>query len=202
MKKKKEESRWWCVTVYEPFPDYEMVMKGTNIRFIAYGLETCPTSGKLHHQLYCYFRNAISKSKRNCLKVGKMFTPDKPSHAEGMEGTPQDSESYCSKEGELIKLGNEPKQGQRTDIMEQIDAIVNNETTPDELCLVNPEFFHQYGRTLDRAFQIVLRRQWRKHMTTGTWIHGESGSGKSHTAFEDFNPLTHYVKNLREEWWD
>ena len=201
---KPKKQRWWCVTVFEPYPDYEKVMSDNNIRFIAYGKETCPTSGKSHHQLYCYFRNDISTSFKSCSRVGKMFTPDKPSHSEPMAGLPKHSEKYCSKEGELIKLGNEPKQGARTDIMEQVDLLKNGDTTPDEICLINPEFFHQYGRTLDRVHQIMLRKQFRKKMTKGIWIHGPAGSGKSHKAFdmENWNPDNTYSKNLNEDWWD
>ena len=39
-------------------------------------------------------------------------------------------------------------------------------------------------------------------MTKGIWICGASGSGKSHEAFSDYNPDTHYIKNLQEDWWD
>ena len=39
-------------------------------------------------------------------------------------------------------------------------------------------------------------------MTQGTYIHGPSGVGKSHMAFQGFTPETHYVKCLEDEWWD
>lgn len=34
------------------------------------------------------------------------------------------------------------------------------------------------------------------------WLWGATGVGKSHTAFAGFNPETHYVKTLEDEWWD
>ena len=39
-------------------------------------------------------------------------------------------------------------------------------------------------------------------MTEGIWYWGATGVGKSHKVFHDYNPATHYVKDLETEWWD
>jgi len=102
----------------------------------------------------------------------------------------------------LIKVGDEPKQGRRDDLDETKEAILNGELSVDELALENPMMVHMYGRTLDRIEDISLRKKFRSWMTKGLWISGASGTGKSHKAFEGFNPDTHYVENLSEDWWD
>ena len=39
-------------------------------------------------------------------------------------------------------------------------------------------------------------------MTKGIWYYGETGVGKSHLAFKDFTPETHYVHSEDNGWWD
>ena len=39
-------------------------------------------------------------------------------------------------------------------------------------------------------------------MTKGIWYWGDSGVGKSHKAYENFNPDTHYVYPNDNGWWD
>lgn len=36
----------------------------------------------------------------------------------------------------------------------------------------------------------------------GIWYWGASGAGKSHHAFKDYSPETHYIHNSRTIWWD
>ena len=111
--------------------------------------------------------------------------------------------TYCTKQDkDAFEFGEMPAQGKRTDIDAIKDAILSGETTADKVCCENPVFFHQYGRTMDRLQGIALRRRFRTEMTKGEWVTGPTGCGKSHRAFEGFNPETHYVKNLNEDWWD
>jgi len=73
---------------------------------------------------------------------------------------------------------------------------MSGKITVDEITLENPDMTHQYGRTLDRIEAIALRKKFRKWMTKGEWYFGETGSGKSHIAYEGFSPETHYVVSL------
>ena len=52
------------------------------------------------------------------------------------------------------------------------------------------------------AETIMMRRKWRTQMTKGIWYTGPTGTGKSHKVFEDYDPETHYVKNVNNDWWD
>ena len=171
------------------------------IQFIAFGRETCPTSGKLHDQCFCYFINPRSKGTRALCEIGKMFGPVH-CNVEPMFGSFAQNEAYCSKEGQYRKLGEPPKQGARGNLDELKESILKGELTADDVAVDNPTLFHQYGRTLDRLEAIALRKKFRTEMTKGEWYHGPSGIGKSHTAFQGYSPETHYVKNLNEDWWD
>lgn len=175
--------------------------KPAQIQFIAFGRETCPTSGRLHDQCFCYFINPRSKGKRALGEIGKMFGPIH-ANVQPMLGSFAQNEAYCSKEGQYTKLGQVPNQGARGNLDELKESILKGELTADAVAVDNPTLFHQYGRTLDRLEAIALRKRFRTEMTEGIWYTGASGAGKSHKAFEGYSPDTHYIKNLNEDWWD
>ena len=84
----------------------ETVYKPCNqIRYIAYALETCPKTQKKHHQGFIYTHNNQTHGKRNLQKLSKII---EASHVEPMRGKISENEYYCSKEGELIEIGEKP----------------------------------------------------------------------------------------------
>lgn len=85
-----------------------MIEEG-DLEFCAYGAEVCPETGCLHYQAYCCFAN-----QRHENAVRKIFAP---CHVEVMHGTLKQNETYCAKEGSFTKLGVEPSQGERTDLL-------------------------------------------------------------------------------------
>lgn len=173
----------------------------TQVQFVAFGDEVCPHSQKKHHQVFLYFFNPKSDSKKNLGKLGGDFG-DTHCYVRPMGGSFCQNEAYCSKEGTYSKLGKEPAQGARGDIVETKDMILDGSMSVDDVCVTNPEFYHKYGRTLRDVEAIALRRRFRTWMTTCEWLFGPTGVGKSHRAFKDYNPTTHYVKNLDDQWWD
>lgn len=185
---KTKRYRSWCFTKYgdEPFYD-ESIMK-----YLCYGIETCPTTGRLHYQSYVFFKNA------------KAFDPVRKlldAHVAPIRGTVQDNIKYCSKDGEFFEFGERPIKGKRTDLIEIKNRIVEG-TSVDTLAMENPDLYHQYGRTLERLETIALRQRWRTSMTEGYWYYGPTGVGKSHKAFENYHPETHYLYDPSTSWWD
>lgn len=173
----------------------------TQVQFVAYGNEMCPNTKRAHQQVFLYFFNPKSDSFKNLNKIGNSFGPIH-CNVEPMRGSFQQNEAYCSKEGAYTKLGQEPAQGTRGDIMEVKNMIHTGELTADDICWTNPEFYHKYGRTIRELEAISLRNKFRTWMTQGTWLYGPTGVGKSHTAFENYHPTTHYIKTLEDQWWD
>lgn len=177
--------------------DYETLKKfiGANGTWAIVGKEVGEEKGTPHLQYGICFKN--QRTLRSCRKSLK------GSDVRKMKGTPEQVKTYCTKQDEdAYEYGEMPSQGKRTDIDAVKDRILNGDATADTICVENPEFFHQYGRTLDRLEMIALRKRYRTEMTTGEWITGPTGCGKTHRAMEDYHPDTHYVKNLNEDWWD
>lgn len=182
--------------------DYKKALDtvGNDIMYIAYGLETCPKTERQHHQGWICFKTKKSASKPNMCKLARRFAPG--AHMEPMMGRLIDSDKYCSKENELITFGERPKQGDRNDLADVLSDIRCGKRKADDVLLEDPAYFHMYGRTLRAAEDVLLRQRYRTEMTTGLWLYGDTGVGKSHRALAGFTPETHYVKPLEDQWWD
>lgn len=177
--------------------DYETLKKyiGKNATWAIVGKEVGDKENTPHLQYGICFKNA--RTLKSCRKA---LTG---SDVRQMKGTPEQVKTYCTKQDkDAYEFGEMPKQGTRTDLNEVKERILSGQAKADDICVENPEFFHQYGRTLDRLEGIALRKKFRQEMTEGIWITGPTGCGKSHMAMEDFSPETHYIKNLNEDWWD
>ena len=99
-------------------------------------------------------------------------------------------------------MGVKPAQGARADLKELKEEIVSGKRTVDEITMDDPMVYHQYGRTLHRIEDIALRKKFRTEMTKGIWYHGTTLKGKSHLAFANFDPETHYVWKDDNGWQD
>lgn len=199
-KKLPTKVRSFVFTNFDLTIDYAALIDPDTLRYIAYGAEVCPTTGKDHHQGWLYFKNQRGWGARALKGIAKLLGGN--CHIEPMVGSFKDSDAYCSKESELITFGEKPVQGDRSDIKDLISSMQAGDTTADEICLANPEMYHQYGRTLSKAEDVMLRKKFRTWMTEADWYWGDTGVGKSHIAFKDFDPATHYTKPLNDKWWD
>lgn len=195
-----KKCRWWVATNFNMNNDEVYEKFKNKIAYMCWGNEICPTTNKKHQQTTIYFVNGIQSIKN----VAKMFIikkGDKQTHVEKIYKAPEANINYCSKDGDFHERGKRPEQGKRTDLDEIKEDILKGKKV-DDIVLENPMLYHQYGRTLNKIEEIYLRKQYRQEMTKGIWYYGETGVGKSHKAFENFTPETHFVKNLNEEFWD
>lgn len=149
------------------------------LRFAAYAYEKCPKSGKDHLQAYCCFPHPVSWER-----VVRLFPH---SYVDGMKGKLVDSESYCSKAGTLVKIGDEPvNQGQRSDIIRARDRVEDGErpmkiarTSKDDK-MVNTIVRHY--RFFDAQYQEVRWEQRCRegHKPVELYIYtGTQGVGKT-----------------------
>ena len=107
------------------------VTQRSHVSFIQFQPEKCPTTGKIHFQLYAQFSNAVKFEKAKALFEfnGKQF------HVEQCKGSSVDNEAYTSKDdtrvegatttrlGEVRHLKSCVTQGARTDLTEFKEAV-------------------------------------------------------------------------------
>lgn len=173
------------------------------VTYSVFGKEICPTTKNEHLQYYVEFRTRkkFESIKRRYPKL----------HFEQRDGTAQQAADYCKKgEGQIndpvnaivTEWGEMTQQGERTDLTDWRDHILSGTLSVEDILILNPFVYHQYGRTLIKLEQYYLRTVFRTEMTRCTWYWGPTGTGKSHTAFEGYNPETHYVYPYDKGWWD
>ena len=167
-------------------------------RFIAYGAEVCPSTGLDHYQAYM-----VLYKPQLLAGIIKMFGPGH--NFLQMRGTLEDNETYCSKEGELIKLGDEPRQGERHDLI-GFKRKINEGLAPAEIAEEEGHFgsyvkyhggFEKYAHHM-RSKQIKTDRERPK-----VYIRvGDSGSGKTRWLDEQFG-LDGWARmpNPTSSWW-
>lgn len=176
-------------------PDFNEDMK-----YLLYAPETCPTTNRKHWQGYVYWKNQKSiKASNKCLdKIWcKPAKGDTSSQEAYIKGPYTKNDKTKPANPDFKEFGIKPEQGKRTDLNALKEEIIEG-LTVDQIVMDNPMVFHQYGRTLERIQNIVNRRKHRTWMTKGYWYWGETGVGKSHIAFDGFDPDTHYVYNISD----
>lgn len=183
--------RDWALTIYSGEPP---TFHADTTKYLVYGDEICPTTGRQHWQTYVVFNYQKTFSA-----VKKLY---KGAHLEPCKGSPEANMRYCKKEGKWKEFGKAPAQGERGDLIEVKEDILNGKLTCEDIIIENPMLYHQYGRTLDKVEDIALRRKFRKKMTEGIWYWGRTAVGKSHEAYKDFTPETHYNYPNDKGWWD
>lgn len=190
--KSKRMSRHRCY-VFTSFKTEEPEFESMD--YMIRGLETCPSTQKKHWQGYVEFDNGVS------FKTAQKRIGDTKAHFEPRRGSQKEAIEYCKKEGEWKEFGQKKAQGERTDLAVLRDEIIAGRSV-DDITMDQPEMFHQYGRTLSKIEDIVLRSKFRTEMTSCEWVYGPTGVGKSHYAFKDYDPKTHYVWKDDNGWQD
>lgn len=177
-----------CFTSFKEEPVFTDEMN-----YLIYGSEICPDTGRHHWQGFVYWKNA-----KTLKASGKKLHR---SHCEGMKGSIEQAIDYCKKEGKWKEFGKKPKQGEKKDLDEIKDEIMNGKKV-DDIVLESPMIYHQYGRTLNKIEDLAMRKKWRTEMTEGIWYYGKTGVGKSHIAFENYTEVNCYQWVNDGGWWD
>lgn len=176
--------------------DIDRILKW-DCKYVVIGKEIAPTTGTPHLQGYVEFKNSVlwktvtNKKNKNYGFIDKWCKPSE-------QRCPI---TYCKKDGDFLEKGEPKHQGERNDLKVYRDSIMSGESV-DNILLDNPYIYHTYGRTLSKIEDLRLRRQYRTEMTKGIWYWGPTGVGKSHKAYENFHPDTHYVYPNDNGWWD
>lgn len=209
---------------YADFTDFDVKgFDATKIKGatrVTWQIEACPNSdppGRLHIQGFVRFANSVkwSTAKRRILH--------------GREGSPETrllwakeapiKENYCRKLESRVDgpwtIGEECKQGERTELVDFRDALVRG-ADDYELLMDCPTEFFKYGKMLDRARAAIIKEKSRRFRRIQVSVHvGKTGVGKSRSAlygeesdiqsrdvFRVTSPGRSNNGNWEKLWWD
>lgn len=166
------------------------------VKYICWGEEIAPTTGTPHLQGYVEFprdRQIKTISKLPGCSRMSLFA---------RAGTQSQAIAYTKKEGPWVEFGTKKAQGARTDLKEVMERLKTGDITMDEIVLDYPELYAQYGRTFEKAVDILNRKKKRSgEMPTCLWYWGATGTGKSHAAFTEAGDDA-FVWEDANGWWD
>lgn len=158
--------------------------------YIAFALETCPTTGRAHYQTWAYSTQAMRLSAWK-----KIFPGD---HIEQMRGNFEQNDAYCSKQSELTTFGTRPMgNGKRRDLSVFCQRVISREPLRD-ISLSMPTVFVQYHNGLTKLASYAVQ-PYEHETVRGYWLYGVPGAGKSHYARTRFSDI--YIK-AQNKWFD
>lgn len=176
------KSRRWVATLWLHMVEtcleetIERLVKEDRVRFVAYGAEVAPKTGALHYQAYIILWQPQALSFLISLfGTGHDFAV--------MRGSLKENEAYCSKEGTLRKVGEEPAQGCRTDLI-GVKRLLDEQIEPMEIARKYDEHFPtciKFHAGLDKYANYVFGKKIRtdRSMPKVYLRIGEAGSGKT-----------------------
>lgn len=133
------------------------VFQPNTMRYLVYGTELCPSTGRVHYQGYVEFLNQAGLAK-----VKAMLGTDSV-HVEKRKGSAKEASDYCKKDGQFKEFGAISNPGERTDLKTLVDEIHTGKKTLGQILLEAPDMYHLYGRTLEKvpvkpaSFELKLR---------------------------------------------
>lgn len=190
-------TRNWVFTYHlEDGDQTEVRLAGLECRYIVFGRETCPTTGRRHLQGYVEFENAKTQSAVKRLLGSERF------HVEPRRGSQEQAIDYCKKDGDFVERG-----------VPAADAAAGGQLEKDrwqrardaakrgDFEAIDDELYIRYQASFKRIrMDAVQQRTVLDGDLLNEWFVGPSGSGKSRTArlenpnFFDKDPMT--------RWWD
>lgn len=204
-KKAKQESKFraYCFT----FHDYDTIGEKRDILedkydYIVVGKEVCPTTGRKHLQGYVYWKHA--KTWNASRKLLQKAMPACHVEIRSKDSTNEQAINYCKKDGDFEESGTPPmenaEKGKKGEKAEKdrwnearANAVIGNfDAIPSDIyirCLTNLKMIHRDNMKPPPDLDDVC----------GIWIWGPPGTGKSHSARNDYGPF--YLKETNK-WWD
>lgn len=184
----KQRSRAWSFTLNNwRSLEFFNIVKTVGYSYLIMGLEM-GKKGTMHLQGYVYFKDAKLGSK-----MQKLIPR---AHLEASRGTADDNIKYCSKDGIFYEFGTRPRQGQRNDLQDICDMVLNK-VPMITIATEHPGSFIRYSKGIEKLQSLVMTERTNK--PTVYWIYGPTGCGK--TRYATTISTSFYIKD-HTQWWD
>jgi len=180
------EGKFWTFTDFELMKDYSFL----GASYVIYGVETCPDTGKTHHQGYCEFET--NRKFNRLKKLAEKF------HWEKRRGTAEQAADYCKKDGEYFEFGTMKitKQGKRSDL-DEVRALIKDGKGMKDIV----EVATSYQSIRMAECYLKHNEKQRDWIPEVHWLWGPTGAGKTRRAVElagtDF-----WISGRNLKWWE
>jgi hypothetical protein len=169
------KSRAYAFTLNNPTEDEFENIKKLKYKYMIVGDEIAPDTGTHHYQGYINFNSSTS------FNTIKKAIPR--AHIEPAYGSPRANYEYCSKQEIKYENGARPAPGKRTDI-DNIKKYVQETENPNMVDIITNNTTN--NQTIKYAENLL--KYLEKGRTTRPvclWYYGDTGTGKTHTAYEE-----------------
>lgn len=161
----------WTVPLAGPPSEY------CHIKYVCFGEEICPDTSREHLQGYIVYHFPILIADAWAMDFdgqrGRLFVA---------RGSTDQNVSYCSKDGKFSEFGDRPDDAELAGVQHYVAQLEAKTTTVERIVLEMPAVYQRFSRTLERAEDIILGRQFRDFVPTVYWLYGPTGSGKTREA--------------------
>lgn len=194
MREEAKRGQNWSVTYFDHINNEERLkdhLTNLTYKYMIFGKEICPTSGKEHLQGFIIFN-----SNKSLKGLKKELFPWSP-HLERSYAGAVVNIKYCEKDGNVwLEDGDRPRgQGLRVDL-KTIKSRIEAGNTISELIdwgMINSLQQIQLAERLNKYVKI------KRTKPVVIWIYGETGSGKTRYVHKNFSDV--YVA-MNNKWWD
>lgn len=179
-----ERGRAFAFTWNNPPIDAGITLRSLGAKYCIWGDEQ-GVSGTHHKQGYIRFGNA---------RTVRGVRQDMPGvHVELAKGSFQQNFDYCSKDGDFEEIGERPKQGVRNDLVIIRERVMAHAPILEiEECR---NYMHlRYAEKLRELCPPPVRTPPEVY-----WFWGETGTGKTRTAFEETEKP--WISSRSLKWW-
>ena len=164
-------------------------LKNSKPEYICWGVETCPTTKRIHYQGYIAYKNGKT--------LQQLKNKARTTHFEVAKGNPEQNIKYCSKDGEFTEFGDRPKCRGQT---KEHDLVMN--LSSSELLRSHPLTWARYHRAITARENLLAREKRRYETIEVIWCYGDTGTGKSRYAFEQGAVPVIYNNGFFSDWGD
>lgn len=190
-----KRTKGWCLTLNNySNSEYDSLL-GTECIYIILGKEV-GESGTPHLQGYIYFKS--EKSLSQCQSLNGH------AHWENTRGSPDDNYTYCSKENNFEERGVRPMSKKRKGEIggqKELDRWddAKSKAIKGDLDSIPSDIYLRLYRTLKEVAKDHMAEPPEAADTTGIWICGPTGCGKTRSTRLDYPGA---YEKMANKWWD